>query len=377
MVGIILNLLLFAGKFIAGKISGSVSITADAFNNLMDAGTVCMTALGIKIAALGPGQKHPKGHGKFEWIVALVTSMSVILVGWELLQNSWKSLNNPTNTIFSLWTLVILIISIAIKIFLYIYNSNKSKLSGLISLKSVAIDSLSDAISTTAVLFSLLLNYWFGWKLDGWFGMAVSLLILYNSIKACSETVERIMGVAAPKEDIKRIEDIIQEVCREKVRIYNILIEDYGYGRKRASFYIVPVNATDVMNVIRDVPALTKRLKEELEYESMIQVEEPVSQEKQDELFNHVQHVIQREGYECVIEDFRVVNMQENHIQMRMSVRSLWFEKEKIEMLEKFFQNPNNLGLKKEDSILIDIKLGILNREDGRNIHRMREKRSR
>ena len=238
-IAIILNLFLFLVKYIGGKLSGSVSVTADAFNNLTDAISSLFILLGLKIAALGSGSNHVDGHGKFEWLVALLTSCSVIVVGWELLTTSIDAIKDPQVTVFHSFTLCVLMLSIGIKIFLYFYNLKLSKLNHAESLRAAAADCISDAFSTSAVLLSLLIDHFCHLQLDGWCGLIVSLFIMYNGIKSFSEVSHRIVG-SSP--DPEKLEQLRQELLsNERIKeVHNLKIEDYGYDRMGLSMSIQP-----------------------------------------------------------------------------------------------------------------------------------------
>jgi cation diffusion facilitator family transporter len=357
MLGVILNLLLFAGKFLAGRLSGSVSIMADAWNNLTDAGTVLLASLGVKIASLGPGQRHPDGHGKFEWIIALITSMSILLVGWELLRSSIAAIKAPDDTSFSWLTLTILLVSIAVKVFLYEYNNKKGRAQGLLSLKSVALDSLSDAVSTSAVLCSLLLNHWFGWKLDGWFGLAVALLILYNAVKSFSESVERLMGESASPEALEALRAAVQELCPSAAQICDIQIDDYGMGGKKAVFALLPVEGVPAQSLVETVPLLAHQLRARFGYDSVIEVEQPLDDAAQSAVREVVQSALEKAGFPCELTEFRALRGQDGIHQVRMAVIVSWWEKKKIEALKTFLEVPSNLGLADTDSVLAKVRL--------------------
>lgn len=358
MMGVLLNILLFIAKYFAGKISGSVSIMADAFNNLTDAGTFCMSALGIKIASVGPGKNHPKGHGKFEWIVALITSLSVFLVGWELAKTSVESIKNPANTVFSWITFAILVVSILVKVFLYIYNIKKSKSQNLLSLKAVAIDSISDALSTTAVLLSLLLNCWFGWKLDGWFGLGVSILIIYNAIASACNCITKLVDKAAPKEKIDELINAVKNYFANEVPIYDVEITDCGLSHYTTTFHLLSTETVPISELVQKVPLLQKELKEKLGYTSVIQIEEGVDKQTQSKLLNKVESSLKDAGFNCKLSEARVVKTANHHLQLIMTVLVSCFEKQQIEKVEEFLSDKLAIGLNEQDSVQMTIRLG-------------------
>lgn len=357
MIGVLLNILLFIGKFFAGKISGSVSIMADAFNNLTDAGTFCMSSLGIKIASVGMGKTHPKGHGKFEWIIALITSLSVFLVGWELMRSSLRNIKNPEDTVFSWITLLILLVSIFVKVFLYIHNIKKSKSQNLLSLKAVAIDSISDAFSTTAVLLSLLLNYWFGWQFDGWFGLAVSLLIMYNAIASSCDCITRLVDKAAPQEKIDELIKTVKAFFPTDVPIYDIELTDCGLDHYSTAFHIASTESVSVSELVQTIPLIEEDLMNKFGYTSVVQIEESVDKQTQTELLDKVRSSMKAAGYPYKLSDARVIQTR-NHVQLIMTVLVPHMLQQQKKEFNEFLSDKTALGLGEQNSLLVTVRLG-------------------
>lgn len=356
MVNVILNIILFAGKFIVGKLSGSVSITADAFNNLTDVGTVLLTSLGIKIASLGPGKRHPYGHGKFEWITSLVTSLSVFLVGWELLRNSVNAIKNPSDMVFSWITLAVLVASVVTKMFLYIYNIKKSKKNGFISLKAVAIDSLSDAISTFAVLVSLLLNTLFGLQLDGFFGIAVAIVIIFNSIKSFSDSVTKLMGNSASEEDLTDLKDTVKELCPDVKGVYNAEIEDFGYGHKRGCIRVTHKRNVSCESFISEISGLSLVIQQKLGYPCLIEAEELIDEEVEKRIINNVKEIFKEKEFDAVLDEIRVIKSENLSNQLRMTVYTHWNNNDQLKKISEFTCDPVNCGLSATDSVICNLK---------------------
>ena len=272
MLNVLLNLALFTIKFIGGRLSNSVSVISDAFNNLTDAGTTMFAWLGLKISSVGAGETHPNGHGRFEWIVALLSASSVVVIGWELLQNSIAAIKTPQDTLFSTFTVVVLALSIAIKLFMYLYNKQKSKEKDSASLKAVSIDCLSDAASTTVVLISLIVNAVFAINIDGWCGIAVSLFILYNGFRAFVDTAERIMGQSASKQQLEQMRRFALENSDFK-EVSDLQIEDYGYGRYRVSMTAIGKDNVAAGQLLADAMNLKYRVFHHFGYHAQISVE--------------------------------------------------------------------------------------------------------
>ena len=177
-VGIGLNLLLFAGKLFAGTISGSIAITADAFNNLSDAGSSVVTLLGFRLAGRKPDPEHPFGHGRMEYISGLAVAGLILLMGVELGKSSLKKILSPEEIVSSPLVLAILAVSVAVKLYMFYYNRSIGKKIKSAAMSATATDSLSDAVSTTAVLIATLVGQLTGLNIDGWVGLLVALFIL-------------------------------------------------------------------------------------------------------------------------------------------------------------------------------------------------------
>ena len=271
MLNVLLNLGLFTVKFIGGKLSRSVSVTSDAFNNLTDAVTTLFAWLGVRVASVGAGERHPNGHGRFEWIVALLSSSSIILIGWELLRNSIDAIKAPVTTIFSIFTVVVLALSIGVKFFMFLYNRKKSAENDSAALKAVSVDCLSDALSTTVVLVALIVNRLFAVNIDGWCGILVSIFIMYNGFKSFGETAERIMGRSAPDEHLQELKKFAME--NEDFRdIEDLQIEDYGYGRFRVSMTAVGKTDVGADRLLNDIADLRYRIFTRYGYNAQITV---------------------------------------------------------------------------------------------------------
>lgn len=240
--GIVINLLLFAGKFLAGKLSGSVAILADAFNNLTDAGSSVITLLGFSLASKKPDPDHPYGHGRMEYLTGLALSVVILLTGWELARSSVMKIFHPTETVPSLLSACILLAAIGAKLYMYIYNRATAKKISSEALSATAADSLSDCIATSVVLLSMGISALFPVQVDGYAGLLVSLFILYAGFNSARETVSPLLGKAPEKELVEGIEETVlkhPEICG----IHDLMVHDYGPGRVFVSLHAeVPGN---------------------------------------------------------------------------------------------------------------------------------------
>lgn len=227
LLGIALNAMLFAGKFFAGTISGSVAITADAFNNLSDAGSSVVSMAGFRLAAQKADSFHPFGHGRMEYVAGLIVSMLIILMGSELAQSGFEKIAHPQPINFSALSAVILIASIAVKFFMFFYNRVLGRRIESASMTATATDSISDTAATTAVLISSIVSQLSGYNIDGWCGAAVGLFIIYAGVRAAYETVSPLLGQRPSAEFVEEVRKIVTEqegICG----VHDIVVHNYG-----------------------------------------------------------------------------------------------------------------------------------------------------
>ena len=249
-VGIALNLLLFAAKFVAGFVAKAISLQADAFNNLGDAGSSLIALFGFRLAAKKPDRDHPYGHGRFEYIAGLFVSIAILLMGFSLIRSSLSSLFSDGETAYAshFWlSCAVMIGSILVKLYMFLFNRGLSEKLQTPTLKAVAMDSISDTIATSAVLVCALLTHFAAlpsWlKLDAICGIVVSLFILYSGYKSARETIEPLLGKRPDPAFIKEIEQAV--LSFEGIYgIHDVIVHDYGPGRIFISLHAeVPAHA--------------------------------------------------------------------------------------------------------------------------------------
>ena len=199
-VGIGANLLLFAGKLMAGLLTGSVSITADAMNNLSDASSSIVTLLGFKLAQQPPDEDHPYGHARFEYLSGLAVAVMIMLIGFELAKSSLEKILNPTAVEFSAVAVAVLVGSIGVKMWLFLFNRKLGKLISSTTLEATAADSRNDCVSTAAVLAAGALEHFFRLPIDGFVGMGVAVFILWSGWGLAKQTISPLLGEAASPE---------------------------------------------------------------------------------------------------------------------------------------------------------------------------------
>ena len=244
--GIALNLLLFAFKLVAGILSGAVSVTADAFNNLSDAGSSLVTLLGFRLGRRRPDAEHPYGHARMEYVAGLLVAVMILVMAVELLRSAVEQLLHPAPLAVSALTIAILAVSIAVKLGMFALFRRIGRKIGSESLLAAAIDALSDCAATAMVLVCTLLYRLRGLHLDGWGGLAVGAFVLLAGLRALSETVNTILG---RKPDDTLVESIrsLTLAHPEILGVHDIVIHDYGPGRLMASLHAEVSAESDLM----------------------------------------------------------------------------------------------------------------------------------
>ena len=307
LVGIGLNILLFVGKFFAGTLSGSIAITADAFNNLSDAGSSVVTLLGFRLAGRKPDPEHPFGHGRMEYISGLVVSALILLMGVELAKSSWAKIRQPEPVEFSIVAVVILLCSILVKVYMFVYNRSIGKKINSAAMVATGIDSLSDTISTAAVLLAMLVGHWTNLMIDGWVGMLVALFILYSACRAAMETLNPLLGQPPEREFVEKIEELV--LSHEDVRgIHDMVVHDYGPGRLMISLHAEVPSSGDILEIHDMIDGIESELRAVLGCEAVIHMDPIVVDDTlTNEMRQRIAELVVQVDEQITIHDFRMV----------------------------------------------------------------------
>ena len=245
ITGIVVNILLFIIKLTAGLLAASIAITADAFNNISDAGSALIAFIGFRLAAKPVDKEHPLGHGRMEYVTGFIVDMLIVLVGFELFKSSVQKIANPTPVGATTLTFVLLGIAIPLKLWLFFFYGGIAKKISSPSLKGAAFDSLSDTAATSLVLISAVIAKTTGVVVDGWVGVLVACFILYAGIKAAKETVDLLLGTPPSKEFIDELSAFALSYP-EIVGVHDVMAHDYGPGRQFVSFHAEVPSGSDV-----------------------------------------------------------------------------------------------------------------------------------
>lgn len=243
MVGIVLNLLISLSKFVAGVITGAVSVTADAFNNLSDAASSLVTLVGFRLAGQKADDDHPYGHGRMEYLAGLAVSVAILLVGFELAKGAVEKILQPEEVSFSWLSVGILCVSILAKLWMYLFNKNLSHRINSAAMAATAADSLSDCVATSAVLLGLLVAHFAHISIDGWVGVLVAAFVLRAGWEALRDTVDPLLGQAPDPELVKGIQETVLS-HPEILGVHDMMVHDYGPGHMMATLHAeVPLDA--------------------------------------------------------------------------------------------------------------------------------------
>lgn len=307
-VGIALNILLFAGKIIAGTISGSVAVTADAFNNLSDAGSSIISLIGFRLASQKPDPHHPFGHGRFEYIASLIISIIIVLMGFELGKSSFEKIVAPQAVEYSAVTFAVLGASVLVKLYMFFYNNSVGKKIDSATMRATAMDSISDAVSTGAVLISAVIAMFTNLALDGWMGLVVAAFIMVTGFKSAKETIDSLLGTPPSPEFVKQIEDMALQYD-DIIGVHDMIVHNYGPGRTFVSLHAEVPSDGDIVAIHDTVDNAEREIAKELGCLVTIHMDPvDVHDEHAAQLRENVSEIIKQINPDITFHDFRVVS---------------------------------------------------------------------
>ena len=307
IVGIFLNIVLFGVKIFAGMISGSAAIVTDAFNNLSDAFSSLIMMVGFKMSGHKPDPEHPFGHGRIEYITGLVVSMLIILMGVEMLKNAVEHIMSPAPVLFEPVTIIILIVSIITKLYMFFYNRKVGSKISSTAMQATAMDSFSDSVATSAVLFATMIGEFTGVKVDGWCALVVALFILYTGITSAKDTISPLLGSAPDRDFVEKIEAFAlsyPEVCG----IHDLIVHDYGPGRMMISFHAEVPASGDILKMHDVIDCIEQKLRDVLGCEAVIHMDPVVTDdENTNRMKAVVMLIVKAIDEKLTMHDFRMV----------------------------------------------------------------------
>jgi len=316
VLGICCNVLLFAIKIIIGFLINSIAVISDAFNNLADIGTSLVSIVSVKLSNKHPDKDHPFGHGRVEYIASLIVSFLIMLVGFELLKTSFDKILNPDPMKFDIIMTAFLALSVLIKVWMFSYNRYMGKAIKSSILKATAQDSLSDCISTSAVIVSIVLAHFFpSIPFDGIIGTIVSVIIMYAGFNIAKEVINVLLGAPPEPEFIQKITDMLMETD-EIIGVHDLIVHDYGPGRVIASVHAEVSDKCNIVKAHEAIDAAEVRMEEELGIIMVIHMD-PVTTDNEfvNGLRAMAESIVKEYNSEYTIHDFRITD-GENRINM-------------------------------------------------------------
>lgn len=317
--GIFLNLVLFTVKLVFGLLAHAVSLQADAFNNLGDAGSSVISLFGFRLASKKPDRDHPYGHGRFEYISGMFVSIAIILMGWSLFRNALGIVlhgGEPAYASHFIPSVCVMTAAIAVKLYMFLYNRALAKRFDSPALRAVAFDSLSDTVATGAVLVSALITHYVKmpeWvRPDAWSGLLVSLFILYTGLKSVKETTAPLLGKRPDPEFVSAIEEAT--LSFEGIGgVHDVIVHDYGPGRVFVSLHAeVPADA-DVRDIHEVIDNAEKYLSDRFRCVATIHMDPIITDDPETaRLRTLAVDALLAIGPELSIHDFRAVQGPQN-----------------------------------------------------------------
>lgn len=310
MVGIFCNVFLFAVKFVIGLIVHSVSVTADAFNNLSDAGSSIISFVGVKIASKPADKEHPFGHGRMEYIAALIVSFLVMEVGFTFLKDSFGKIKSPEILNFQLMSVVILVLSIGVKLWLGLFNRKLGEKIDSKVMMAAFTDSMGDVLTTTVTIVSLLIFQITGVNIDGFVGIGVALVVMWAGLGIAKDTLEPLLGEAVDPEEYQKIKKFV-EGYDGVVGSHDLIVHNYGPNRSMASIHAEVPNNVNIETSHEVIDRIERDAVENLGIFLVVHMD-PIEIEDEHVLLirNRANQAIAEIDDSCTIHDFRVVDGQ-------------------------------------------------------------------
>lgn len=306
-VGIVVNIILTAAKFFIGTVSHSIAITGDALNNLSDAGSCIVTLAGFKMANLKPDKEHPFGHGRLEYVAALIVGFFVEMMGFELIKSSIDKIRNPQPVLFSIPAVIVLVLSICGKLWLALFNRHLGKKINSPALSAVVTDSIGDITATSFTLLALILSKFTSLPLDGFFGIAVALFIMYSGYGILKETIGIILGTPPSKE---LVDELIVFIMSHPgvMGIHDLMIHSYGENRMFASVHIEILASEDILKAHDVIDLIEKEVLERFSIQLVAHLDPLIVDDKRiNDLREMTETIVHEIDDSFKIHDFRVV----------------------------------------------------------------------
>ncbi len=306
-VGIICNIFLFCAKYLLGTFSNSISIVSDAFNNLTDSAGCIVTLLGYKMSSKPADKNHPFGHGRMEYLSTLTIAIIILMVGFELLKNSFSKIIHPDELKFSIITIISLILSVCLKLWMSFFNNKLGKKINSGVLIATSKDSKTDAVATSATIIAIITSLFTKFPVDGVIGILVSIFIMKSGYDIIKDTIDDLLGKPADPELVKSIKEYIQQ-SDKIIGIHDLIIHNYGPGNMIASCHAEVRSDEDFIAVHDSIDIIEREIYSKLNILMTIHMD-PV--EVDNELVNkcksRILEIVETIDDSLCIHDFRIV----------------------------------------------------------------------
>lgn len=311
IVGIVCNIFLFLVKFLVGFFMNSISVTADAFNNLSDAASSVISFVGVKMAGKPADQEHPFGHGRIEYIAALIVSFLVLEVGFTFLKDSLAKIRTPQELNFRIISVVILLLSIGVKLWLGVFNRRLGKRIDSKVMMAVFTDSMGDVITTAATVLSLVFYGATGVNIDGFVGAGVALVVMWAGIGIAKDTLEPLIGEAIDPETCREVKEFVESYPGISGS-HDLIVHNYGPNRSMASIHAEVPNDADIEEAHELIDRIERDAAKKLDLFLVIHMDPvEVKNEEVVALKEETQKILQGIDPGCSIHDFRMVKGKE------------------------------------------------------------------
>lgn len=308
IVGIVCNLILFIVKILIGMVLKSVSVTADAFNNLSDSGSAIVTLIGFKLSSKPADVNHPFGHGRFEYISGFIVAFIIMLVGIEFLKTSVDKIINPQDLNFNIISIIILLISIIVKLWLSIFNKDLGKRINSTAMEATSMDSLGDVLATSATIISVLVFAITKVNIDGYIGVLVAFIVLYAGFKIAKDTLEPLIGVGI---DPKIAQSIHNKVMSYEgiLGMHDLIVHNYGPGKSMASLHAEVPSNVDIETSHEIIDKIEREVLQELGVFLVIHMDPvAVNNEKTLAIRTSIENIVKALDNNLTLHDFRIVD---------------------------------------------------------------------
>lgn len=306
LVGIICNVMLCVLKFIIGLASASISIVADAANNLSDAASSIVTLVGFKLAGRPANSKHPFGMGRVEYISGLIVSMVIIIMGFEFVKSSIESIISPEPVSLDIISLIILSASVLVKLWMYFFNMKLAKVTRSDTVKATALDSLCDVLVTITVVVGMFITKFAGVNIDGWIGICVALFIMYTGITAAKNTLSPLLGQSPDKKFVKEIENKVLSYDMI-LGVHDVLVHNYGPMFSTLSLHAEVASDANLVEIHNVIDKIEYDIKDEYGYDVVIHADPVISKDDEVNIIkSKVEKNVKLVNEDITLRDFRI-----------------------------------------------------------------------